>query len=480
MIRRETWIRGFACVTFVGVGIAASYLLWSAFCAFTAGRFGFVDYGKYTNMLWNCGHAQPFRLLVDQNYLTAHLSFSLAPLGLMFHLWDHPFLPALLQWLVFLAGALCLFSAAQRQGVPPLLCGSVLLFFVAYPLSQAAILSEFHGVTLLMGLVPWLYYHLLFSKRFAWVPLTLILGLREDAGLGVIPLLLYVAGRDRWRMGYGLAALAASYSAFACTELYALINGTGLSQTRGGLNPGDLFRSLDYFPLWPRVRAAIWVLLPALPFLFSPGWRPLLVIPSVAVLTSLFSPYPLQHSLSHHYGAASMVFLAVAFVESAAQSRPDPAGAPGPVPGPVVWRALALLAIILGMHACFGFLPLGRQNTPYYNRPDSQGLSLLRVATRVPRQGVLLCARPNDVFCANRADILTWDTVDPNRHTVDIVFLHIRELASRHRGRLRELIEQGTHGVTFFDGTHAILQRGVISTRNEEILRAWDERTQKP
>ena len=78
---------------------AAAALLYSAYCAFSWGKFPLYDYVIYTNMLWNSGHGRLFRMLVDQSYLRVHLSFTLALIGPLFRIWDHPFLPALVQWL---------------------------------------------------------------------------------------------------------------------------------------------------------------------------------------------------------------------------------------------------------------------------------------------------------------------------------------------------------------------------------------------
>jgi hypothetical protein len=57
----------------------------------TWGKFQLVDYGLYVNLIWNTAHGRPFRLLVDESYLTRHLSFTLALLAPFFWIWDHPF-----------------------------------------------------------------------------------------------------------------------------------------------------------------------------------------------------------------------------------------------------------------------------------------------------------------------------------------------------------------------------------------------------
>lgn len=67
-------------------------------------KYQLFDYGVYTNMVWNCGAGAPFRIPIYGSYLSTHLSFSLALLGPLLHLWDRPSCLALIQWLMMLAG----------------------------------------------------------------------------------------------------------------------------------------------------------------------------------------------------------------------------------------------------------------------------------------------------------------------------------------------------------------------------------------
>jgi len=153
--RTETWLtRGLMGLA----GLLALGLLWSGFCAFTWRKFGLFDYGVYTNMIWNSGHGQLFRCLLDRTYLATHLSFSLALLGPLFYLWDHPFMLWVAQWLMLISGALILLRGALRAHVPAFLAWAIVLFLFGYHLNQQVLLSEFHGVSAYLLLVPWLYY----------------------------------------------------------------------------------------------------------------------------------------------------------------------------------------------------------------------------------------------------------------------------------------------------------------------------------
>ncbi|HPY62287.1 MAG TPA: DUF2079 domain-containing protein, partial [Kiritimatiellia bacterium] len=263
MSRVETWLtRGLMVVA----GLLALGLLWSGFCAFTWRKFGLFDYGVYTNMIWNSGHGQLFRCLLDRTYLATHLSFSLALLGPLFYLWDHPFLLWVAQWLMLISGALILLRGALRAHVPAFLAWAIVLFLFGYHLNQQVLLSEFHGVSAYLLLVPWLYYCLRFQRRWVWLPWLLTLGLREDAGFIILPLLLYCAVRERWWPGYVYAALSVVYCLVAIQWLFPLLAGMSLQVRRAGHVNNPLGNLLNPATGLLRLRALLWVALPALPF----------------------------------------------------------------------------------------------------------------------------------------------------------------------------------------------------------------------
>ena len=119
----------------------AASLLHSSFAAFTWKKYGLFDYGVYTNWIWNSGQGDFFRVLVDRSYLKTHLSFSLVPVGLLFRLWDHPFLLALFQWFLLIAGAGMLGAALRRRGASAMLTAAFLFFYIAYPFSSPGSIS---------------------------------------------------------------------------------------------------------------------------------------------------------------------------------------------------------------------------------------------------------------------------------------------------------------------------------------------------
>lgn len=472
-------IMSYATIRNAAVWVGSLLLIWmlgwlayTGFSAFTWNKFALFDYGVYTNMIWNSGHGRPFICLVDRTYLATHLSFTLALLGPFFRLWDHPFLLWVLQW-AFLAGgtALLMRTAFRLQVAAPLVL-AIAVFFAGYHFTQQTALSEFHGVDLLFLLVPWLYHCLKFNRRMVWLPWLLILGLREDAAVVILPLLLYFAIRDRWHAGYVYTTLSLVYMVLAMTTLYPLLTGMNLLTRRHadlGTNPFAHF--FNKATLDVRLRALLWVVLPALPFVWRKRWLPLLIFPASALIQAMGGARLQQYSLALHYAAPIMVCLTVALVESVA--RETSTRTPKPAVGR--WRSLliaaALLLITGASYRWHGFLPFGWQRQLCYQKMSGAGLCSLRAARYIPREGLLLCPTRMAGFCANRRDLLDWHHYDPERYTPDLVFSELKYLDHKDLG-FRNWMEDGRFGLLFFDGTNIILKRGADPEPNHLVLDA--------
>lgn len=383
--------------------LCAAELLHAAFAAFThfeCGRHG--DYARYANMLWNTAHGRPFVYGCDLSYLKLHLSFTLVLLAPLFRVFDHPALLLVLQWLFLVAGGLCLAASARRTGVPALVTAAVLVFWTAGHFTQAILLREFHGVSLYLFLIPALYASLVAGKRWVWAPFLAILGLREEAGLVVVPLLLFFAVRERWRGGYVYAGLALAYVWLACGVLYPAINGIGLLESRrmeiqAGGGPAMS---------WWRLRSLLLVALPALPFLWR-GWRALLVIPAVALLLTLASHDPTQVRLWHHYSAPVLACLGVALIEAARWNGGKGSRAPeGLLSG---WLVVVSLVYAYAFGLVRGTSP--EESKRIYWHVNPEGFHALRVLRQhVPPDGRLFTARSLQPFVAHRRDIVLRGT----------------------------------------------------------------------
>ena len=452
-------------------------LIHAGFSAFTWRKFVMFDYGVYTNMIWNSGHGDGFRCLVDSSYLVNHLSFSLALLGPLYRVWDHPFLLWVIQWLFLVGGVLFLARAAWRLNVPGGLTVAILIFFAGYHYTQQALLSEVHGVCFYFILIPWFYYFLKFQRQWLWLPFLLILGVREDAAVVILPALLYFAVRERWRGGYVYAALALGYMVLAMTTLYPLLTGlTLMARRHADLGSNPLAHLLNPETLATRAAAIGWVYLPILPFLLKRGWLPLLVFPSLSLLQAMGGGTTRQHSLELHYAAPVMACLVIAMLETtshAGGARHDPHGRLAH-PWRVALTIIFLLVITGSSYRARGFLPGGLQRQAgkgCYIQPHDAGWLALEAARHIPREGLLLCPSRLAGFCANRKDIIDWPNYDPARHSVDLVFTEFKLIDGKMN--VRPWLEDGSFGLIYFDGTFLILQRGANPTPNEILKQAW-------
>ncbi len=468
--RVETWlVRGGMVMALV----LALGLLWSGFCAFTWHKFGLFDYGVYTNMIWNSGHGELFRCLLDRTYLATHLSFSLALLGPLYYFWNHPFLLWVVQWLMLLTGAWFLLRSARRAQVSPLLAWAIVLFFLGYHFNQQVLLSEFHGVSAYLLLVPWLYYCLRYRRRWVWLPWLLTLGLREDAALIILPLLLYCAVRERWWPGYMYAALSLLYCLVAIRWLFPLLAGMTLQVRREGHMSDPLGNFLNPATWEMRWHALWWVVLPALPFLWRRSWVPLLVLPAVPVLIAMGSGTSHHFTLSLHYPAATMACLAVAMVEAARLRRQPtaPTGGRG-----ARWCALALVLITAFSFRTHGFLVgsvLHHSLHPVYCQIHESGLRGLRAARQIPTHGILRSAPHLTGFCANRRDLMDWAADPATNPPADFIFSEMKYLHNHRIGYHAELTG-GDYGLVYFDEGFVLLQRGAPTNWNYVLEAAYE------
>ncbi|MFH0879172.1 MAG: DUF2079 domain-containing protein [Lentisphaerota bacterium] len=456
--------RGLAALAAAGFLTAAAALLRAAFCAFSAFKFTLIDYGGYLNMLWNTGHGRPFRMLMEFSYLRFHLSFTLALLGPLFRIWDHPFLLSFLQWLMAVGGALVLGFSAPARKLPADLRWVLILFFLANPFMQSVLLSEFHGVAFYAVLFPWLYISLERRRLSAWIPLLLIAGLREDAAFLVIPMILYFAVRSRWRAGYLMAGFALCYGLFACTWLFQWINEVPLTAQRSGLKGSALLRQWLSTPWRLRLAPWFWMFLPALPFLRRRGWLPLLLFPSAGLLINSLSPQAPQFTFGVHYSAPVIVLFCIALLHVLSEKVCARACQP-------TAAALYLCCVLAVAHVFRGFLPGGGQRLPLYARPDPQGLETLAVAQSLPREGLLLCNWKTAGMCANRADLITWKYPDLTKYSPDLILLVRTDMTGEEKRGIRSFLQSPEYGVIYSDARHLVLSKGASPARNGEMLK---------
>jgi len=432
-------------LTVAGFVLFALHLLYSAFCAFSWQNFLMMDYGTYTNFLYNLAHGDGFQFLTDHNYLKTHLSFSFILLAPLVRLWDSPLLLIVVQWLFLMGGASILWRIMRKGKTPTALACAILFTFVAYPMTQSVMMSEFHGVSAYFLLLPWLLYMILHQRKWAFLPVLMILGLREDAGLIILPMLLYFAVRDRWKTGYILAGATALYVVLAITLLYPWITGESLLGVRAAeASSGSILQSFAHPHLAGRALAVFWLLLPAalLGLILRHGWRPLLIFPSIAFLLGFSSAMHRQHTFDFHYSAATVSALvcAMAFIAAPKRWKGSPVGLSR-------IAAMALLLITMVAHSQRGFFLGGGKAERIYAQPHSEVFPLLRLAQDIPRDGLLLCNQRLAPFFSLRPDIMVLHYYNAQRHTPEFIVTDIHEIQTPDFAGVVAALESGEIGL---------------------------------
>lgn len=453
-----------------GLVLIAFVLLWSVFCAFTHGKCTLFDYGVYTSMIYNSGHGDAFHLLADRHYLQTHLSFSLALLGPLFHLWDHPFLLAFVQWLMAVIGAFLLAVWADRRRLPVRLWGAGLLFFLGYRFTQSVLLSEFHTVGPYFLLAPWLFVELSARRKRAWLPLALILGLREDAFAFLLPLLIYAAVVFRFRAAWWMVGASLAYGLAALFVLYPAINGLSIFERRGDYIQAPASALSETAGWWRRGEALLLVALPAAIGAGRRAWIPLLLA-SVGLLVALLSAHPSQQGLGGIYSAPVMTMLAVGLFEAWRRTARESASNVS-----TRWMAIGLAVATVGAHLYSGFLPLGGKSSEIYGAPSFQGLHALHAARYVPRDGLLIVDDRLAGYCGNRHEVLNWTYQKEWRQHAEVIFTTIDSLHYRWDGRLFKEMEDGQWGIVYGDGYFIVLRRnsGAPADEYAEFRAFWE------
>lgn len=416
------------------------------------------DYGVYTNTLYNLAHGNGFKFLIEHSYLKTHLSFSLILLVPLFWIISHPLLLVFVQWLFLTGGCAILHRIMQKVSTPPLLRAAILFFVCAYPMTQSVMLSEFHGVSAYYLLLPWLLHEILFRKRLAIIPLVCILGLREEAGIVVLPILLYAAFANKWRAGFIMAGASMLYVVLAVTVIYPLINGTSLFEVRAvEASAAGITSAMDAHGILSRAQALTWVVLPILPFAFLCGRQSLAIaiFPIAALTIAMFSGMYRQHALMFHYPAPVIAAMAcgMALASGSRTIRPKL----------LLPSIVSLTLITLTAHGLNGFFMGSQSAHPVYSELDPRMKPLIRLVQSVPKEGILVTHRKIAPYFSMREDIMVWHYFDTQAHDPDIVVCDLIELQQDDLKWLRSAMLEGEYGVSAVCPPYLLIERGAKS-----------------
>lgn len=391
-------------------------LIYGNLCAFTWGRYMYKDYGKYLNLLWNTVHGRFLRHSVNESFLSSHLGFTIALFSPFFLIWDHPFLLSILQWTILVFGVFVIWRCMVFLGLDPLFRSSIIFFYISNPFTQSVLLCEPHTVGLYLLFFPILYYFLLKYRNYIWLPFILFLGIREEAGLLVIPMFLYFAIKEKWKAGFLYSSIALVYVIIAVKFGLPQLGGVLLETRRGlSLNPMFYLKGISLKGFLMKMRPIKWIFLAFLPIYFSNGAIPILIIPLTALVWNIFSPYRDVYQFKYHYPAGFIVVLVIGAIEAVRQM--------GRLRGPYKWViSIFLFIFTIFWHYNNGFLKYSKGYNRFYGTIHPRGLKIIEIVKHIPKEGILLCDNVLGGFCANRRDIITPDYLGRDNYRPDIIF----------------------------------------------------------
>ena len=442
-----------------GCILFAVHVLFSAISAFSAQNFLMSDYGVYTNTLYNLARGNGFKFLVDHSYLRTHLSFSLILLTPLFWFIRHPTLLIFVQWLFLIGGCAILYRIMRKTSVPAVLRAAILFFVCAYPMTQSVMLSEFHGVSAYYLLLPWLLHEIMFRKRLVILPLICILGLREEAGIIILPMLLYAAFAHKWRTGFIMAGVSTLYAVIAVTVLFPLINGVSLFEVRAmEASTAGITSALGSDALITRAEALIWVILPIVPFIALCGRKslPIALFPLTALTAALLSGMTRQHSLTFHYPAPIIAAMACGMVLALRGGCTRHKL--------LLPSVVSLILLIIVAHSMNGFFMGSRSAHPVYASIDPRMKPLMNILQSTPKTGMLLAHRRVAPYFSMREDVMVWRYFDRTIHDPDIVVCDLSEFYSKDQKWLRSAMQEGEYGVTVECPPYLLIERGANSS----------------
>lgn len=464
---KRTWSSILTTIVLALTIFVALNLLYSAFCAFTWGKFEMMDYGVYTNMLWNSAHGNLFKHHMNLSYLYTHLSFSLLFLAPLFLVWDSPMLLLFVQWGMVLGGAVILWKTLRMQKVPSEMIAALVFLLVGYRFTQSALMSEFHGIAVYYLLVPWLYRAMLLRQRTAWLALILILGVREDAFIFLLPMLMYFAIKHKAWENYCMLGATVCYGLLAVFVLYPEINGITVFHRRSVELNFEKSMVISWDNYWFRLHAIILTYLPALVFSGRKGF-PAFWFPLAALAAALCSALSGEQSLGSHHPPPVITMMVMGLAETTIL-RLKSAG----VKNGITVRAVLLVLLIIAVHFYSGFLFMGGKSDRIFRTLCFRGAAAMSAAQNIPVDGRLATDKNLAVYCANRENIITWKRFDSRKHSYDLVFGSIDHLGRMDDGRVLEGIMSGALGVRFFDNFYFVLEAGYDVSANTHLLHAF-------
>ncbi|MBN1658554.1 MAG: DUF2079 domain-containing protein, partial [Anaerolineae bacterium] len=428
-----------------------------------------ADLGHFDQTLWNTLHGN-FLVRTDLGRqmlsFTDHVEPILAPLSLIYLVWEDVRMLLLFQSVALALGALPVYLLARDElagaGSSPNTARAAGLglaaVYLMFPGLQAANLTEFHATTLVVTpMLLALYYARRGHYGRMWVWAVVVMMVKEEMPLLTLMLGLWLAlGPRARRHGLALAAVSLAWWAvavFLITPRYAPIEYGGDQSVHFeryaafGDSPGEIVRTIITRPglVWETVgepdRVRYLLGLFASGGLLLPLLAPEILLLGAPILAfNVLSSFEAMYADTYHYTAPIVPF----FVAAAAVGLARVARLAGPRRREVtVTAAMAVvLAGSLVYHRAHGYTPLAR-NLEWPEVTAHHRLIESRFAPQIPPDAVLSATAPLFPHVDHRERILQF----PRVQDATWVLLDAASYAEMHPARLRDeyqaLIDHG-------------------------------------
>lgn len=352
----------------------------------------------------------PFVTVMGRDLFGDHTCFILLLVVPLYWIWPHAQLLLVLQTLLLAGAAVPIYLLARKYLRSTVLATAMAAVYLLNPALQNGNLEQFHPEAFsVMGISLAIYAAVEWRPRLLIAAVTVCLLVKQDAGMLIMPLGLWVAWRRDWRWGLGILAAAAAWQAIAFEAIiYAFLGTTSFQADRipfggfGGVLRTFFFHATTFwryalsgqrpFYLWQMGVSVGWA------FLLAPE------IAAIAVLSFLenyLSRFPYQHQILYHYSLPLVPVLVLGSVWAISRRRT--------AAGRTLLTTVSLMCAWLA-GVVWGLAPFSVHKYPHWS-PDSPEVHDINAVERaLPAHAVVSAWYPYVAHIDHRLRVYMWPT----------------------------------------------------------------------
>ncbi|HET9077522.1 MAG TPA: DUF2079 domain-containing protein [Acidimicrobiales bacterium] len=352
----------------------------------------------------------PFVTVMGRDMFGDHTCFILLLVVPLYWIWPHAQLLLVLQTLLLAGAAVPVYLVARRYLRSTVLATAMAGVYLLNPALQNGNLEQFHPEAFsVMGVALAIYAALEWRPRLLVGAVIVCLMVKQDAGMLIMPLGLWVAWRRDRRWGLGIFAAAAAWQAVAFEVIvYAFLGTTSFQADRipfggmGGVLRTFFFHATTFwryalgghrpFYLWQMGVSVGWM------FVLAPE------VAAVAVLSFLenyLSQFPYQHQIIYHYSLPLVPVLVLGTVWAISRRRSATSRA-----------ALTFVSFGCALVACvvWGLAPFSVHKYPHWSPDSPEVHDINAVEKALPADAVVSAWYPYVAHIDHRVRVYMWPT----------------------------------------------------------------------